>query len=164
DVARRGDALEPRQLLVDRAAVPGEQGPVLGERRQRGVGGVARALQLLDLAHLDRRAGIGQVAAQLVDLGALERARQVLAGEDEVARAPLGTADDPGRAVETLLDTTAALPGGERVVRRADRGLAVGQDVLVVETDQRNRGVVVPAEELQLGLARDVVVRRDDRR
>src|SRR5262249_6319619 len=95
---------------------------------------------------------------------ALERARQVLAGEDEVARAPLGTADDPGRAVETLLDTTAALPGGERVVRRADRGLAVGQDVLVVETDQRNRGVVVPAEELQLGLARDVVVRRDDRR
>ena len=164
DVARRGDALEPRQLLIDRAAVPGQQGPIPGERRERGVGGVARALQLLDLAHLDRRAGIGQVAAQLVDGGALERARQVLAGEDEAAHASVGAADDPGRAVQALLDAAAALPGDERVVRRADRGLPVGQDVLIVEADQRHRGVVVLAEELQLGLARHVVVRRDDRR
>src|SRR2546426_12298519 len=131
DVARRGNALEPRQLLIDWAAVPGQQGPIPRERRERGVGRVTRALQLLDLADLDRCTRIAQIAAQLVDGGALERARQVLAREDEVAHASLGAADDPGRAVEPLFGAAAALPGNEWVVRCADRGLPVGQDVLI---------------------------------
>src|SRR5438552_1431714 len=84
DIARRRDRLEPRELLIHGAAVPGEQRPIARERRQRGVGGVARTLQLLDLEDLDCCTGIAQVAAEFVDRGALERTRQVLTGEDEV--------------------------------------------------------------------------------
>src|SRR5262249_61274764 len=40
----------------------------------------------------------------------------------------------------------------------------VGQDVLIAGPDQAHRGVVVLPEELELGLARHVVVRCDDRR
>src|SRR5262249_30654554 len=51
--------------------------------------GIPLAAQLLDLADLDRGAGIGQIAAQLVYLGALERARQVLGAKTKLRVRPL---------------------------------------------------------------------------
>src|SRR5262249_14714239 len=72
-------------------------------------------------------------------------------------------AHDPGGAVQARLDATTAFPVRERVARRADGGLPVGNDVLVVQTHDRHGGLVVVAEELQLGLARHITVAGDDR-
>src|SRR5262249_25239942 len=88
----------------------------------------------------------------------------MLAREHEVSHPSLGAANDPGRAVETLLDAPAALPGLERLVGGADRRLSVLQDPLVVEADQCHGGILILAKELELRLARHILVRRDDRR
>src|SRR5262249_52416049 len=87
DVTRREDPPGPRDVVLRRTRVPRKEVSVGRERGERGVGCVARALHLLDLADLDRRPRVGEIPAQLVRGGALERAGKVLAREHEAARA-----------------------------------------------------------------------------